>query len=173
MLQDMQQRITGGRPIVDGNNVCSFLMEAFASVTSGLTKGILDGFEGLYAKRAQTAEQLYKHMSDFDYVGLFATPATAYIEVLFRKDYLLKEAIDVDENYKKLVIPRLSKFGIDQYSFTIYYPIEIRINKVTGTFLVLYDTTVDNPLHALSTNTLEHRMFQASGLEMLSIMIPV
>ena len=132
MLNDMQNRITGGKPIVDGNNVCSFLMEAFSSSTAELTRGIINEFESLYPVRAQIPAHLYKHMSDFDYIGLYATPATTYIEIILRKDHLLSEAVSVNDNYKKVVIPRTSKFTLDQYEFSLYYPIEIRINKERG-----------------------------------------
>lgn len=172
-LQDMQARLTDGVPIVDGNNVCSFLLEQSSANHADIAKAMINEINPLYALRAQTAEDLYRHMSDFDYLNLFSTPATTYIELTFRKDTLVNNAVDFNSDYNKLVIPKNSVFTIEQFTFGIYYPIEIRINKNTDTVIVVYDTEEDNPLQTLAQNTIESREHTTSGLELISLMIPV
>lgn len=172
-LDDLQARLTNGVPIVDGNNVCSFLLENMAANSADIVKSMINNMDPLYAKRAQTSEDLYRHMSDFDYLNLFSSPATTYIELIFRKDTIVNNAIDIGGSYNKVVIPKNSVFTIEQYTFGIYYPVEIRVNKNTDTIVVVYDTSETNPLQTLSQNTIEHRVHTVSGVEMLSLMIPV
>lgn len=173
ILTDMQNRITGGRPIVSANNVCSFLIESFSQMSADIVQGTVNEFASLYPRRAMTAEHLYKHMSNYDYVGLFSTPSRVFIQLVLRKDQIIRDSVDVNDNYKKIVIPKDSVFLIDQYRFSLYYPIEIRINKRTNTLLVSYDTSESNPLFTLTQNTLEHKTNTIRGLEMVSIQIPL
>lgn len=173
ILDDMEARITGGAPIIDANNVASHLMEQFSVVSSDIVSNTMRTLEVLYPKRAQTAKDLYKHMSDFDYVNLFSTPSSLSIELILPKQQLIDGALSFNDNYKKVIIPKNTIFTIDQYQFSLYYPIEIRINKRSETFIVSYDNTEKNPLHTLTNNTLEHRVNNYYGLDVLSIMIPI
>lgn len=173
IIADMEARITGGKPIVSANNVVTFLMEMASAMSSELTQGFLTEIDGLHKKRAQTPAQLYQHMSDYDYIGLFAVPSSVDIELILSKRQIIDDAVDVNANYKKVIIPQGSEFKIDKYNFSLYYPIEIKINKYTGTMLVSYDTTRTHPLHKLTQNTLEHRILDVHGLEVISIKIPL
>ena len=103
IIEDAINRLTNGNPIPDANNVFSFLVEQFSSISSDMTRASLDTIDGLYRKRAQTMEDLYKHMSDFDYAGLFATPSKIYLELMFDKDFLVREAESFNDIYKKVV----------------------------------------------------------------------
>ena len=173
ILQDQQARVTGGKAVIDGNNVVSHVIESFSVISSDIVKSTINEFDTLYPKRAQTVEQLYKHMSDFDYVNLYSTPSSMYVELILEKKQLLENAVSFNDNYKKVLIPRETVITIDRYNFSLYYPIEIRINKATGTFIVSYDTTNINPLQSLQQNTIEHRLLNFRGIEVVSILLPV
>jgi len=173
VLDSLQANLTGGTPIVDGNNVCSFLLENFSANSADIVKAMINEMDPLYALRAQTAEDLYRHMSDFDYLNLFSSPARTFVELTFRKDMIVDNAVSVNSTYNKVVIPKNSVFTIEQYKFGIYYPIEIRVNKYTNTIVVVYDTSENNPLQTLTQNTIESRTNTVSGVELISLMIPV
>lgn len=173
ILNELQERLTGGEPVVDSNNVFSTMLEMFSSMTGHAVDEMIGLFSSLYSVRAQSFEDLYKHMSDYDYVGLFSNPASCEISFDFDKAYLIANAASYNENYKKIIIPKNSIFRIGKYYFGIYYPIEIKINKQTETFIVTYDTTTLNSLQTLSTNIIEHREYTYSGVQFISIKFPV
>ena len=174
-IDTVESKLTDGAEVVDTKNIFSFIVEFNSYMTGHLVNEICDVFPALYPSRAQTSEELYKHLADNEYLGLFNTPASCTLEILLDKQFLIDNAKPYNDNYNKVIIPKESTFALEQFSFGIYYPIEIRINKVTNTFHVSYDTATygNNPLHALHQNTIEHRIINYKGLELLSFRIPI
>jgi len=127
----------------------------------------------VYSKRASSTDDLYKHISDFDHVGMYSYPASIEIKIFLDRRYLIDNAISYNDDYKKVVIPRDTVFFIGKYKFGIYYPIEIQINKTTDSINVIYDTSVSNPLYTLGNNAVPFASFTYGNLEVLSIDIPI
>lgn len=171
VLDEFKERLSGGKPITDANNVVSFLLEAFSTLTGQAVTETCNLFPALYPKRAQSSEDLYKHMSKYDYLGLFSTPASCNISLDFDKSYLSGHAVDYNDNYKLVTIPKDSVFRIGKYYFGLYYPINIKINKQTDTYVVTHDTTSNNPLKDLVSNAIEHREYTYAGVDFVSIML--
>ena len=174
-IDTVESKLGDGGKVVDVNNVFSFVAEFNSYMTGHLVNEICDVFPSLYPSRAQTSEELYKHLADNEYLGLFNTPASCSLEILLDKQYLIDNAKSYNDNYNKVVIPKESLITLEQFNFGIYYPIEIRINKITNTFQVSYDTVTygNNPLKALTQNTIEHRIINYKGLELLAFRIPI
>lgn len=173
-MLDRFEEYAGGDYIVDPNNVVSFSMEMFAELTADATSEMDKKMQSIYPSRSQNTSDLYKHMSDYDYIHLFSSPASATIQVSLDKTYLMKHALDVPgTSYKKVVIPKTTKITIGTHSFGLYYPVEIRINPASETFSVVYDTTVVNPLYPVQNNVLEHSFRQYDNLKLLYIQLPV
>lgn len=173
ILEELQNRITGGKPVMDGNNVFTFLMEMGSTLTADSINAMSNTFPALYPVRAQTSEDLYRHMSTWDYLNLFSRPSDTTISLYLDSDYLINNAKDVNLNYKKVVIPKDTVFSIAGYNFGIHYPIEIRINRSTDSFLVLYDFTETNPLREMKQNTIEHLVSYYAGLNLIRMDIPI
>ena len=191
LIQDKQlslfeERVFGGRSVLDGNNVFTFGLEMGATMTANIVNEMTNCFSSLYPARAQTMADLYRHMSDYDYIDMFSTPSSTTIELMFDRDFLINNAPqDADDvNFNRVVIPEFSVFTIGEHKFGIHYPIEIRIRKAYKTdgktvdydntlFQCVWDTTTVNPLYRLTSNVLEHRMYHQEGLNMLCISIPV
>lgn len=191
LIQDKQlslfeERVFGGRSVLDGNNVFTFGLEMGATMTANIVNEMTNCFSSLYPARAQTMADLYRHMSDYDYIDMFSTPSSTTIELMFDRDYLINNAPqDADDvSFNRVVIPEFSVFTIGEHQFGIHYPIEIRIRKAYKTdgktidydntlFQCVWDTTTVNPLYRLTSNVLEHRMYHQEGLNMLCISIPV
>lgn len=174
------EEYSGGDFIADPNNVVSFTIEMFSELTAGAANEIDNSvMSAMYPARAQSTSDLYKHMSDWDYVNIFSSPAKATIQLSLDKTYLIANAVDVyDDNgtllaYKKVVIPKTTLITIGSYTFGLYYPIEIRINTVSETFSVVYDASESNPLCPIQNNILEHSFRQYENLKLLYIQIPV
>ena len=175
VMDEFQARIglSDGDFLVDANNVFSFTVEAFSSVAGSIVANMNREFDSLYAKRAVTANALYKHMSDYDYVGLFSSPADCSFKLIMDKNYLRVNSIPVEgTDYRKLVIPAYSTFRAAQYYFGIYYPINIMYNPAADAFNVIWDTTYNNPLQKLTTNTIEFSSVVSGGAELFGITVP-
>lgn len=191
LIQDKQlslfeQHVFDGKSVLDGNNVFTFGLEMGATLAAGIVNEMANSFQSLYPARAQTMSDLYRHLSDYDYVDMYSTPAETSVELLFERNFLIDNApADKDEEGSfKIVIPEFSTFTIGEHKFGIHYPIEIKLRKAYKSdgvtvdydkcmFHCIWNTDTVNPLYRLTTNILEHRMYQRGGLHFLCISIPI
>lgn len=190
-LDRLSEQVLGGEPVVDGNNVFTFLNEFNAQCTAGFATAVSNKLQALYPSRAQTFNDLYGHMSDWDYEGIYGYPSTTKIQVAFDRNFIITNAKPIEGNadYRKLVLPEFSTFTIGEYKFGIHYPIEIRVRlayyqddqgRSTGVvdydacnITVQWDLSKNNPLCSYDTNVLEHRSFVSRGINLICIEIPV
>ena len=170
ILTDFQQRLEGDLALVDANNSFAFLIESFSRITADSVVAMNKKLSGLYPIRANTTADLYNHLSDFDYVGFFSYPAPLKMSLMLHRDYLVKNAVKVpDTNYQMVVIPADTVFTIGRFNFGLYYPIQIRINTIIDTVAASYDTTDENPLKNLATNTIPVYSSTYGGVDLVSI----
>ena len=194
-LSDLSEKVLNGEIVSDGNNPFTFLTEFSSNMTATLVNKACECFNGLYPANAQTATELYRHLSDFDYIGLYATPATTTVELVFDRNFLIDQAIDVSDEdrfnedplmtsgvYSKIVLPAYSKFTIGDSIFGLMYPIEIRVRKAikdnmidyaNSVITVMWDASKTNPLMPLTSHILEHRDFVQDGQMLTAIEVPI
>lgn len=178
ILNKFEDSTNGKYTIVDPNNVATFLIEAFSTMASSLLKKVDDTvLPAIYPNRAISSSDLYKHLSDFDYVGLFSYPAQTEITVILDMAYLINNGVLVDQgsslSNRQLIIPSTTKFKIGNYTFGLYYPVRIKVSPITKMFSAEYVTDGVNPLKQLSTNVLEYTMHKSEGLLYAFVKIPV
>ena len=156
VIQAMEasDRGTGAIRINDPNN--GFVMQLFSGVSifSNFSQKIDAVCSTLYPQRARTASQLYPHLSQFDYVQLMASPATVPFVFAMSKDWIIQNSVFLNDNYNKLLIPSTSYFTMGGITYSMYYPIEILVNKITGAVSAYYDTSVSDSLNTLESNML-------------------
>ena len=170
MISDLQKRITGDLVLVDANNSFAFLMEAFSRIVADATNANDRKLNALYAARANTTEDLYNHLSDFDYVGFFSNPASLNLTLMLNKDYLIQNAVAVPgTNYQMVVIPADTIFTVGRFTLGLYYPIQIIINSAVGTISAQWDASIPNPLYSLSTNTIPIANNHFEGVDLVEI----
>lgn len=105
-----------------------------------------------YPAVAQTAEDLYIHMSGKDYKDRFSSPAkTTFKMLILKSDLLQKLVYDPATGNKKATIPRNSEFIVADTTFSLQYPIDIK-QLQHGGLQIVYDTTQESPLQDLTTN---------------------
>lgn len=154
---NMLQGITNGQvDIVDPTNPFIFLLEAsVVNTAAGIQESVI-ATQKLYPSLARTAQDLYKHMADDDYIDVFSTPSTGQFTFMINVADLIKYAIPVpNEPYSKVTIPANSYSTIEQYTFTLLYPIDILYYN-NGTFLIQLDNNRPNPVQPLSSYILDH-----------------
>ena len=111
-LDEIEQRLGGDRIVADPNTPFCHLLEFGSSVSAEVINAMDDKFPSLYAKRARTMDELYTHMSDFDYLRIYSTPAMTQLRMYLAKKYLKDAAIKYNDNYRKITIPRDTVFII-------------------------------------------------------------
>lgn len=172
-LDEVASRLSGNRIIADPNTPFCHLLEFGSSVVSSAILAMDEKLPTIYPSRAQSMEDLFAHMSDFDYLRMYSSPSSTTIRIALPKAYLIANAIATDASYSKLTIPKDTVFRINRLSFGIYYPIDITISNRTKTITVKYDTSENNPLHTLTTNVIDKSEFTYKGLEYISLSFPI
>lgn len=174
ILDDYEAKLDGAVTIVDANNSFSFLVESFSRIVADATIAEDTKLNTLYPIRAHSVSDLFNHLSDFDYVGFFSSPAPLNLIVMFHKDYLIKNAVSVPgTNFQQVILPTDTIFTIGRFKFGLYYPIQIKINTLVGSIAASFDITNPNPLHSLSTNSIPVKYDTYEGIDLVSITFPV
>ena len=172
ILNDYERRVEGDdQPVVvDPNNTFSFLLEAFGRTVAEASNATDAKLNSLYPKRAMVTQDLYHHLSDFDYVGFYSTPAPLKMSLMLHKTFIINNAVPVpDTNYSLVVIPADTRFTVGRYTMGLYYPIHIRVNNITKTVSAVYDTSETNPLYSLDTNSISVKNTSFGGIELISL----
>lgn len=151
ILNYLQSITNGTVDIVDPTNPFVFLLEA-ATVTSAAAINEVNTLTAkLYPSLAANMDDLYLHMSDTDYLGVFSTPAYATMTFAFNKDVLKQIAVPVPgTNTSKVTIPRNSEFSVSLYTFTLEYPIDMTFYD-TGDVLISWDATITSPIRTIGS----------------------
>lgn len=173
-IQTVRDMSDGQREIVDCSNPLVFGIEACAVMTSAFMNRDAINTRRQYPRVAQTEEEVFLHMSDKEYLGIFSTPSRTTFSVLVQKDELLAKAVPTEiEGISKLVIPRNTEFILnDDLVFSMQYPIEIR-TLAHGGLRVVYNNDILSPLQTLETNMVPYSNLTNRGIDWVRLDIPV
>ncbi len=152
-----------------------FLIEATVATASATVLEAEALTRRQYESLALTYDDLYHHMSDKDYLGRFSTPASTVLRVIMGRDEVIRRSVPYGDNgARKLVIPRHTEVIVGDLTFTMQYPIEIRIMAHQG-IQVVYDGSESSPLVNLETNIVDWDItkYQDQVENYLSIYIPM
>lgn len=173
VLQLLKDVTDGEINIVDATSPFIFSLETSSVLASAAMSEARALTHKQYPMAALNMENLYIHMSDKDFVGRFATPASTKFGILISKEELEKKVVLVPElGISKIVIPRNTVFTIADVSFSLQYPIEIR-QMAHGGFQVVYDGDKISPLQTLSTNHIEFQILRNQDGEFLYFEVDV
>jgi hypothetical protein len=161
---------SGTLTINDPNN--GFVMQLFANlcVFSKFSEKVdyTTGF--YYSKRSRDAKQLYSHLSEFDYVNLMAKPATLPFAFAVTRDWIITNSVYFDSNYNKIQIPAYSYVTMGGITYSMYYPIDILVNRNTGAISAFYNTDSATSLYTLESNMLlDVQEYTRNGLDWYQI----
>ena len=172
MIDAMEQSDTG--PVVqfnDPNN--GFVMHSLATLHlfAKFSEKVDYVNQFFYRQRARTADQLYGHLSEFDFVKLMASPATLPFVFAMSTAWIRQNAVAFDSNYNKIQIPATSFITMGGITYSMYYPIDIFVNRVTGVISAFYNTSNTNSLFALQDNVLLDTVtYTQNGIEYYQMM---
>lgn len=160
--------------IVDPTNPFVFLLESSAVNTALAINENVINLRKQYPSLSQTEEDVYLHMSDKDFVNRFGTPSTATFNFMINyRDIVNKAVYDANENCYKAIIPRDTVITINEISFTLSYPIEIR-RFINGLVQISRDAEITSPLETLTGNIVDYSVRRdRDGTDWLLFEIPV
>lgn len=154
-LQQVSDAYNGTVDIVDPSNPFIQLMEASAVNSAGAMLASESYTRKQYGEMAQSMDDLYTHMSDVDYLNRFAIPSNALFYLMFDTNELLASMVDTGVNgIKMLVIPRFTAITVNETTFTMQYPIEIRLMPHGG-LQITYNNDQLSPVQVLQSNIVQ------------------
>lgn len=173
----LEEALEGKYDLVEPSNPFMQLMSLNAVVGSASMMETESVTRKLYPLLAASYDDLYRHMSDSDYLNRFSTPSSTSLMMLFPKDELIKKSIyDVELGLSHLIIPKHTQFNISGYKFGIKFPIELQVlpNK---TIQIIYDTSIETPFTKPATNILDWELVtfpsEMGDIEFIKLTIPV
>ena len=166
------EMLLNGQDIVDGTSPFIFLLEASCTNTAAAISKGESVVRRLYPLLAQTPSDLYGHMSDTDFIGVYSMGATGTIEILLPYQQLMQNAIPNGSGVNIVVIPRDTIVTVNNIDLGIVYPIVINVIN-SSIIQVTYDTTLNSPLMTLTTNSLANNILVYQGTKYLQITVPV
>lgn len=158
---------------VDASNPWTLQLEA--SVTTGT--GIVDGYRNierrLYPANALSYDDLYRHMSDQDYITAFSRPSESRVDIYLRKDEVLQSSVPIgNAGGRRLIIPKNSTINAGDYSLLIFNQINIDVTQNNG-LRITWDLGDVSPLKPLSSNEVQWDIRKNTEHEYIRIRIPV
>lgn len=145
-LETIELLTNGEVVLADPTHPAVMLLEMSAVNSANNLQETISLLRKQYPSLAYTESDLYRHMSDIDYINCFATPSkTRLTFAILMNDLNTRLIRDNSERCWKGVIPRNSKFTVDNTVFVLDYPIVIR-RYDTGAIQIAYDTSIASPI---------------------------
>ncbi len=162
--------------VLDPNNPVTWSVEASAILAQTSIESHTKTLQRRNAVMAVNMEDLFGHMSDEDWIDPYGQPSRATFGLYIGKEEVLAKAYPRESTgIRKLIIPQDSEFTVAGYTFTLQYPIEIRVLQHGG-LQVVYNTDTVSPVATLSSRSLNWSIqtvpFGGKGIDMLCIEIP-
>jgi len=174
-LNELENQVNGNGSydVPDGSHPFVFALEHGTLMASlAITEGE-SLVRRLYRNNAITAEEIYLHMSDDDYLQRFASPAVGQFEFYINKAEIISKMVPVgDDGVKQLIIPRSTTIQVAGMSFTMQYPIVIRQMRHGG-LQVVYDLDVTSPLQTMNSNLVDAVELSINRQWYLLLKVPV
>lgn len=160
--------------IVDPTNPFIVLLEMSAVHTAMAVTESLLNLRRSYVSLAQTDEDIYRHMTDDEYVGRFATPGFVKFTFMVELNEINNKLVyDETENCYKGIIPRDTEHNVDVYTFTHEYPIVFR-RYPNNVLQITYDVTINSPISTPSNNLIEYTgRVDNNGVRWIQFSVPL
>jgi hypothetical protein len=173
VILDHLSDVTNGKiDIVDPTSPFIFLLEASTVNTAAAMQENRLNLRRQYKQLAQSVEEIYPHMSDKNFINLFAIPSKAKFNFMIQMTSFENMMVKIpNEAAKKVTIPRNTQIKFDNYIFSLQYPIDIR-KFDNDEIQISYDATRTSPLQTLTTNIIPKIIRKdAAGVEWLNFSI--
>ena len=152
--------VTNGDVVVfNAGNTVALVLEAAATLTSGAIDEMRALDRKRYGSSAQTSDDVLRHVSNQDVIGIYSTPARGTFRFVFEVNALIAAAVNesTDGEVKKIILPRHSVVTNGVNDFTFQYPLVIRIYPDRG-IQCYWDVTAVSPIEKVVNSTINSRI---------------
>ena len=111
-LTEIENRLGGEKIIADPTSPFCHLLEFGSSITAESIQAIDDKLPKLYPQRATTMEDLYLHMSDYDYLCMYSSPASCSLGFTISKKYLTANSKTFNEKVCNILNCRIERISL-------------------------------------------------------------
>lgn len=153
-IQHVEDILAGKVTITDATNPFVTLMGVSAANTSAWMLRWINGQRRPYPELANTAEEVYPHMSDADYIGRFALPKVQKVHCVIPLTELTSRMVLQPDGSRRATIPRYSTVTVSGTTFTLMYPVIIQSRIGGGRLSVHYDLSNLNELHPITSSVI-------------------
>lgn len=161
-LNRIKDMLGGKVELVDPSNPFLYLLETSCLNTTFALQESAIIHKQMYPRLANNEEELYRHMSDEDYLDRFSVPATHYVTFQLQfNEFRTKAYVDPITKDKILTIPRYLRVKVDDYIFSITAPIIIRLTE-SGVLDIRYDVAKADPTFNLDTNIIDFQTYRTN-----------
>ena len=130
MLMLFGEAMGGANMPVDPTSPFMQLIEGSVTAASAAVDHQIINLSKRYPVLAQTADDLYEHMSNEDYRNRFSIPASGEFTLVMPIDTLLASAINsINGVYRYVSIPLDTQVEVDDIAYSFRNTIEIRIHR--------------------------------------------
>lgn len=172
-MLDLLEAMSNGEVIaMEATNPAVFLLESSAVMHCSGLVDCENKTRRLYPSMANTFDELYAHMADVDYLGIFSNPATVTLSMLLDVDEIIQKAVvDAGTGTRRLTVPRYTKVIVAGVPLTLLYPVDIRVMSHGG-FTITFDVSEPTPIGQAATNLLDWSINTINDVRYLDIKIP-
>ena len=151
-LNRLTDMLNGKVEIVDPSNPFVYLLETSALNTAFAIQESTLLTRKLYPRLANSEDDLYLHMSDYDFLGRFSTPSYANVvfNILFN-DFKSKATYNPTQKEHVLKLPRHLKVTIGKYRYLLSSAIIIRQTE-NNVIDVKFENQDFNNMFPITTN---------------------
>lgn len=169
----------GGGTLNSTDHPFPYIVDLITGVNYGYISLLGDTEAKQYRVHARNIGDLSKTMSDSDWYGVFAEPSGTSLRFIISEESLDRYSVRYNEingnlnnTYRKLVIPPDTQFDVAGIPFLLENPVEIRVMDHGG-YEVVYDSTRQSKLKPLETNTPDVIYLDIDRRRYMAITIPV
>lgn len=169
----IEKSIGGTLDIVDGYSPFVELLEIGAIQVAAMAQKMDATTRRRYRNLATNMSELYPHMSDSDFVGLFAAPVRNHIITMGFSIQQIKQYAKLDSKtgLKRVRIPKDTVIEVYGKSFMFHQPIDITVYS-TGDISAKFDSTFKSMLLTRESNSIVTRTGKYEGVDYFILDIP-
>lgn len=173
-LRALESSSDGEVRIIDPSNPFVYLMETSVVLYTNSLDRQITNLSRQYVANARNWAELYRHMSDKDFEGIFSTPGQAPIMFFLDVEEIIEKAIPVNDGSgdRKLTISRNSQIVTSGVKLTLLYPIDIIVTNF-GTITVKYDVSNRNPLQNIPDLIIPTEIRKSNRSSYLYFVLPI
>lgn len=180
VFNDIEANFEQGFGTLNGSgHPFSYMVDLVVGTNFGFISRLGDTEARGYEVHARNISDLAQVMADEDWYGVFADPSSTAIRFIISDESLDRYSVryndvsaNLDNSYRKLVIPGDTRFMIADIPFLLENPVEIRVMDHGG-YQVVYDVARQSPLNPLSSNTPDVDYLNIDRRQYLSIHLPL